>query len=432
MRLPLLLLLTYFPVCVAAQIPVSESVEHEITQHVDEEYDRAIELLETAVNINSGTMNLSGVRKVGDIFMQEFDDLGFETTWVEGKSFGRAGHVVATRHGSGPKILLVGHLDTVFPADSAFQDFERIGGHYARGPGVTDMKGGNVIMIQALRALQASNQLDTLSITAILIGDEESSGRPLSQSKKALIDAAIWADYAIGFEDGDSNPETAVISRRGSSRWTLETSGKAGHSSQVFQPDYGYGAIYEATRILDQFRRELSKIKLLTFNPGTILGGTEVKYDNAASSGSAFGKANVIAQTVRVRGDIRAISPQQLADAREKMSDIVADHLPLTDANLVFGEGYPPMEASVGNHLLLEMFDQASRDHELGAVRAVNPRNAGAADISFTAEHVKMAIDGVGLMGSGGHTVDEQADLRTLPQQTKRVAVLLYRISKFR
>lgn len=429
MRFLLFLLFAVLPGFIVADITTSSSVEREIIQHVDMEYERAVGLLETSVNINSGTMNLTGVVKVGDVFMREFNELGFNTSWVNGGSFERAGHLVATRHGSGPKILLVGHLDTVFPVDSPFQAFERVGKHLVRGPGVTDMKGGNVVMIQALRALQAADRLDSLSITAILIGDEESSGRPLAQSKKALIDAAIWADFAVGFEDGDGNPETAVISRRGSSRWTLQTTGKAGHSSQVFQPEYGYGAVYEAARILDQFRRELSTVELLTFNPGMILGGTDVDYDRAISGGSAFGKANVIAQSVRVSGDIRTISPQQLADAQEEMRRIVAEHLPLTDATLVFDEGYPPMDASSGNQRLLEMFDQASREHELGAVRAVNPRNAGAADISFTAEHVKMAIDGVGLMGSGGHTVDEQADLRTLPQQTKRVAVLLHRLA---
>lgn len=426
----LLLLLTAVPGIAMAQTAVPVSPEEIIVQHVDEEYGRAIELLEKSVIVNSGTMNFEGVRQVGDIFREEFDALGFSTEWVEGAPFGRAGHLVAVRAAGGPKLLLIGHLDTVFPADSPFREFEIVDEHFAKGPGTTDMKGGNVIMIQALRALRAAGLLDEVSITAVLTGEEEKSGKPLSLSKAALIDAATWADYAIGFEDGDGNPETAVISRRGSTDWDLTVTGRPAHSSQIFKPDYGYGAIYEAARILNLFRRQLSRMENLTFNPGFIVGGTETSHDADASTGTAFGKTNVIAESVHVRGDIRAITPEQLEKAQDRMREIVADHLTLTDASIVFGEGYPPMAPDDGNRALLEMFDGISQELGLGAVRAVDPRNAGAADISFAAEHVEMAMDGVGLMGSGGHTVDEVADLRTLPQQTKRVAVLMYRLSQ--
>ena len=426
----LLMLLIVLPVTAQAQTSVPVSAEEVIVQHVDEELERAVELLEASVNINSGTMNFDGVRQVGDLFRREFDELGFRTEWIDGAAFNRAGHLVAVREAGGPKLLLIGHLDTVFPADSPFQEFEIVDQHFARGPGTTDMKGGNVVMIQALRALRAAGLLDDVSITAVLTGEEEKSGKPLGLAKKALIDAAIWADYAIGFEDGDGNPETAVISRRGSSDWDLAVTGRPAHSSQIFKPDYGDGAVYEAARILNRFRRELSRMENLTFNPGFIVGGTDVSYDVDASGGSAFGKTNVIARSVHVRGDIRAISPEQLERAKQRMREIVADNLPLTSAEITFGEGYPPMAPQEGNRALLEMFDGISRELGLGEVRAVDPRNAGAADISFTAEHVEMAMDGVGLMGSGGHTVDEVADLRTLPQQTKRVAVLLYRLSR--
>jgi glutamate carboxypeptidase len=198
----------------------------------------------------------------------------------------------------------------------------------------------------------------------------------------------------------------------------------------VFQPEYGDGAIYEAARILHEFRLQLSKEKNLTFNPGVIVGGTDVEHDKASNSGTAFGKNNVISSAVKVGGDLRAVSPQQLELAQQKMREIVAAHLPMTDASIEFGVGYPPMAPSDGNYALLDIFSKVSEDLGFGAVAAVNPRNAGAADISFVANDVAMAMDGVGLMGSGGHTLDEVADLRTLDQQTKRVAVLLYRLSQ--
>jgi glutamate carboxypeptidase len=416
----------------AAQDSVPVSQEEIIVNHVDEEFDRAVALLEASVNINSGSMNFAGVKAVADHLAPEFEELDFAVEWLGGSAFGRAGHLVASRGDRGPKILLIGHLDTVFPADGSFQRFEPVDEHHVRGPGTTDMKGGNIIMIQALRALRAANALDDISVRVVLTGDEELSGDPKSLRSAALVEGGIWADYAIGFEDGDGNPATAVVARRGSTGWILTTSGKRAHSSQIFQPEYGDGAIYEAARILNEFRIELTKEENLTFNPGVILGGTDVTHDDANNRGTAFGKDNVISSAVTVSGDVRAMSPAQLAFAKKRMQEIVADNLAVTLASIEFSSGYPPMAATEGNYALLEMFSQASVDLGFGEVVAVNPRNAGAADISFVASEVEMALDGVGLMGSGGHTLDEVADLRTLPVQTKRVAVLLHRLSKLR
>lgn len=427
MRLAFLVFLVFSSSSSIARAQSTDARERALLAAVDNNYDHALQLLEQTVDINSGTYNFPGVRLVGERFMQEFAALGFDTTWQPGDEFHRAGHVVATRHRKGPKVLLIGHLDTVFPVDSPFQEFELIDKHFASGPGTTDMKGGNVVMLEALRGLDAVDALDDLSLTVVLTGDEEASGEPLPLARKSLIDAAKWADIAIGFEDGDSNPATAVIARRGSVDWELTVTGKPAHSSQIFQPEVGFGAIYEAARILNAFREQLAGKKLLTVNPGIISGGTTVNYE-AGSGGSATGKDNVIAQTLRASGDLRTISPQQLAKVQSEMLSIVADSLPQTAATIRFGEGYPPMSATDGNRKLLSLFDEVSRDLGFGPVQAVDPRNAGAADISFTAAYVDMAIDGVGLMGSGGHTVDEIADLRTLPMNAKRVGVLLLRL----
>ncbi|MCP4204556.1 MAG: M20 family metallopeptidase [bacterium] len=418
--------------------------EQEIVAWIETHNGEALELLERVVDINSGTMNFAGVREVGEIFAAELEDLGFQTEWLDGVSFGRAGHLIArwsVRQSAQPPdnrgverihFLLIGHLDTVFEQDSPFQSYELLDGNRASGPGTTDMKGGDVVLIQALRALEAIGALDEVDVTVVMTGDEERSGRPLEAARAVLVDSAKVADVAIGFEDGDGDPETAVISRRGSGSWTLTVKAKPAHSSQIFQPKVGAGAIYEAARILTAFREDLRSEENLTCNPGVILGGTDVEFDAGEARGGAFGKNNVIAEHAVVTGDLRATSPAQYERATRRMREIVAHNLPHAQTELTFSPSYPPMGASDGNRRLLALYDEVSRDLGYGPVQAVNPRNAGAADVSFAAEYVEMALDGVGLMGEGGHTVDEVADLSTLPMQVQRAAVLMLRLARRR
>ena len=414
---------------VASQGSAMSPSERAIVEHVRAQTTEALALLERAVNINSGTMHLAGVREVGRLFGAELESLGFKTRWVDGAAFKRAGHLVAEHPAAGPRILLIGHLDTVFEPDSPFQKFERVGSTSAKGPGVLDMKGGDVIMIQALRALEAAGALKAMNVTVVMTGDEESSGDPQSVAREALVAAAKGAHAAIGFEDGDGHPQHAVIGRRGTASWTLNVTGTPAHSSQIFRDDIGFGAVFEAARILNAFREKLAGQEHLTFNPGLVLGGTQMTYEAPQSRGSAFGKENVIPERALVTGDIRALSKEQFADARKVMTSIVAESLPHTKAEIAFEEGYPPMAPTDGNRRLLALYDRASRDIGAGPVTAVSPDRAGAADVSFVAGEVPMIIDGIGMRGDGGHTVNETADIGMLPTQISRAAVMLYRLS---
>ncbi len=449
-------------------------IETHIVELIDTNHNKAIKLLETVVNINSGTMNFAGVKKVGSVFSKEFEKLGFKTSWIDGKPFNRAGHLIAkygvdevknkvsnvdpiSNKKSGKnnannkekqslnsvseiekinetnkkiKLLLIGHLDTVFTKKSPFQKFKIEETGLVAGPGITDMKGGDVVMLEALRALKSSGALNKMQVIVIMTGDEEKRGSPYELATRELVDAGKWADIALGFEDGDGDPKTAVISRRGATGWQLNVTGRAAHSSQIFRDGYGFGAIFEAARILDQFRMKLAAKPNLTFNPGLILGGTDVTSEVAVSKGSAAGKANVIAQTTIVKGDIRALFPHQLVASEKAMRAIVANNLSETSATLTFFTGYPPMAPSAGNKSLLEIYSQVSQDLGFGEVEAVDPKKAGAADISFVANDVEMAIDGLGLMGAGGHTEREKADIATLSSQSKRAALLMLRLSK--
>jgi glutamate carboxypeptidase len=359
-----------------------------------------------------------------------FDAVGFTTQWVDGATFARAGHLVAERKGAGPHVLLIGHLDTVFEPNHPFQRFERIDQHIVRGPGAADMKGGVVVGLAALAALHDAGVLDELHITVVLHGDEEDSGAPLDLARATLIDAAKAADIAIGLENADDDPKTAVTARRSSGRWQLKVTGISAHSSQIFSEEIGAGAVYELSRILSAFYEQLHEEEYLTFNAGLVAGSTQVDFTAEPLGATASGKDNIVAPIAIASGDLRAISPAQITKTQQKMREIVAGNLPGTRAEITFTDGYPPMAPTKGNEQLLSMYDAVSRDLGFGAVTAVNPRKAGAADVSFAADHVEMAIDGLGLLGGHSHTPEEYADLRTFQTQTQRLAVLLHRLSR--
>lgn len=406
-----------------------EGAQRVIATYVHAHQAEAIELLQRAVDINSGTLNFDGVRKVAALFRPQFKALGFRTRWIDGAAFHRAGHLIAERPGVGPRILLIGHLDTVFEKSSPFQRFRRVNENIADEPGTSDMKGGIVVGLYALRALAAVHALAHLNVTFMLMGDEEDVGEPVRLARAALIKAGSNADVAIGLENGDDDPHTAITARRGASDWTLKTGGNSAHSSQIFSPEVSAGAVYEMARILGDFYTDLRGERYLTFNPGIVLGGVQVSFDPGKWMGTASGKSNIVVPDSIVVGDLRTISVDQRERAETRMREIVSRHLPGTTATITFDNGYPPMAPTDGNRRLLKMYDRASRDLGFGPVTAVDPMNAGAADISFVADEAKMALGGLGLLGGGNHTVKEYADLRTFPIQAQRLALLLYRLS---
>ena len=427
---------TYLMIAVLLAAPVASHsqalspAERRIVSSVDANSPAGVSLLERLVNINSGTHNFAGVRAVADALAPEFQKLGFTTRWSDGTSWSRAGHLIAEwkGNGTGRKLLLIGHLDTVFERDSPFQRFERVGTDSARGPGIADMKGGNVVMLLALKALKDAGLLEQLQVTAVITGDEEDSGRPIATARADLTSAADLADIALGFENGPEAPHVAVIARRGSTTWWLRTSGMPSHSSQVFRPEVGSGAIYEMARVLAAFHDSLSNDPPLTFNPGVMVGGTTVTFDAVQNRGTAFGKTNVVAESAYVAGDLRALTPEQLARAKATMQRLAARHYPRTNAVLTIDDGYPPFAPTDGNRRLLAILDQGSRDAGLPSVGPVDPARAGAADISFVAGRVEAALDGLGLKGRADHTVNETADLNMLAVQAKRAAILMARL----
>ena len=421
------------PFIIILSIGITQSLtkeEKKIKQHVEKNMENAIDLLEKVVNINSGSLNINGNRKVGKIFQKELENLGFNTYWVNyPDEVKRAGHLFAEmRGGSGKKIIMIGHLDTVFEKDHPFQKFLREGDK-AYGPGIADMKSGDVSLIFAMKALDHIGVLKDMNLTLAFIGDEEKLGAHSTIVRKELIEAGKWADIGLGFE-GASGMETGTISRRSSSSWILTTTGIQGHSSRVFSETLGYGAIFEASRIINSFRKELSNEEYLTFNPGVIVGGTDTSYDPVNASGTAFGKTNVVSQSVIVHGGIRTISMIQLDKAVKSMEDIVSQNLPGTTAKIEFKTGYPPMEPTKANYALLDKLEEVNLALGYGKLEPLDPSKRGAADISFVAPHVDAALAGMGPDGHNAHSADEWLDLLSFPKTTTRAAILIYRLTR--
>ncbi len=428
-RLPALSLVLAWAATAQAQLSEDEAA---IVSWIDAQTTAIEALIEETVNINSGTMNFDGVREVGAVMRAELDTLGFETEWIDlPPQTRRAGHLFGRREGThGRKLLLIGHLDTVFEPDDDFQTFIREG-DWATGPGAVDMKAGNVVIVFALKALQEIGALDGTQIVIAYTGDEESVGSPLDITRRDLIEAGQWADVALGFEYGvrDGEAEWITTARRSSSGWRLVVTGRQAHSSLVFSENVGAGAIFEAARILNAFYETVRGEEYLTFNAGVILGGTDVDYDATNTRGEAFGKTNVVPQHTVVHGGLRTISTEQLQRTRETMQKIVDNHLPHTDAEIYFTDRYPAMPPTDGNMQLHSML--SSINEELGgeALPALDPSRRGAADISFVAPYVD-ALGGLGAQGVNMHSPGERLDLTSLGPATKRAAILIYRLTR--
>jgi len=267
-----------------------------------------------------------------------------------------------------------------------------------------------------------------------MTGDEEDAGNPLSISRRDLVAEGKRADVALDFEDlayedGPNGPvDMGSIARRSAGSWTVTATGRSAHSSGIGAPGVGFGAIYELARILDALRRELPEDKL-TYNVGIIGGGQTATLDKGRIRLEATGKTNIVAAAAVARGDLRAISEDQITRTRDKMRAIVAQSLPGTKAEISFDEdGYPPMPPTAGNRALLAQLNLVNRDMGLPPMGELDPSERGAGDISFVAKDVDGLV-GLGPASSGSHTAKEAVDVPSIFKQAKRAAILMTRLS---
>ena len=403
--------------------------EQKIVSKTDQLFPQMMELLKESVNINSGTFNVKGVKQVGDLYANELRKLGFTIEWVQlPDSLKRAGHLVAYRKGKkGKKLFLIGHLDTVFEPDMPANPFTKLTDSTITGQGINDMKGGDVIIIGAMKALADLKLLDDASITIYMTGDEENAGDPREVSRGDFIKRAKEHDIALAFE-GAGGLNSIATARRGASGWTLEVEARQGHSSGVFSGG-GYGSIYEAVRIINTFREQLSKEQYLTFNPGLFIGGSEIDVDTEAQRGTASGKTNIISPKTVVIGDLRFLTEEQKINARKTMLAITQQNLPGSKATIRFRDGIPSMAPTKGNEALANELSKTSEALGFGKVIPGNPGSRGAGDISYVAAYVD-CLDGMGASGRGAHAPGEVLNVKEFPNLMKRAAVFIYRLTR--
>jgi glutamate carboxypeptidase len=418
-----------FVLAVTAQAQSLSTTEKQLVAAIESAMPATLQLLKKTVDINSGTYNFKGVRQVGEIYAHELAALGFHVEWIElPDSLKRAGHLVAWRKGiKGKKLFLIGHLDTVFEPDMPPNPFTMLNDSTATGQGVNDMKGGDVVVIAALKALQQQNLLDDATITVYFTGDEENAGRPREISRGDFITRAKQHDIALAFESADGLNKLATA-RRGASEWRIDVTAKQAHSSQVFGTG-GFGAVYEATRIINEFRKQFSSEKYLTVNTGLIIGGSELNYDTAAQRGDVAGKTNIISPHTVATGDLRFLTPQQKERTRTRMRQIVAQSLPGAKAAIYFKEGIPSMPPTPGNNALVKITSDVSKALGYGEIKPGDPGSRGAGDISYVALGLD-CIDGLGASGKGAHAPGETINLNEYPKLIKRATLLIYRLTR--
>jgi glutamate carboxypeptidase len=420
--------------CIALATPASARLspgEQSMIRTIDAEQGRTLAMLTKWVEVNSGTLNSPGVTAVGGMVREELEPLGFKVEWIDMKAAHRAGHLVAHHagNGRGKRLLLIGHLDTVFELDSPFQHWRREG-DWGHGPGAADDKGGDAVIVAALRAMQQAGTLKNADITVFLTGDEEDVGQPIEIARRDLVAAGKYSDVALDFEGliRDGGRDMGSTARRSAGSWTVEVKAKSAHSSGVFTPDSGYGAIYELARILDSFRRELREDKL-TYSVGLIGGGTSANLDQGRIRLEATGKTNIIPPIAVARGDLRAIDQEQIERTRAKMRAIVAQSLPDAQASIAFdSDGYPPMPPTAGNRAILGKLNQVNADAGLPIMEELDPVKRGAGDISFVANEVD-GLAGMGPASDGDHTPAERVDIPSISLQAKRAAILMSRLA---
>ena len=384
--------------------------KHYLVERAEQIIEPYLADLKAVVNIDSGTYNKVGVDHVGAYLQERFHTFGFSTYFDIQQEYGN--HLVATHHGNAPdgtRILLIGHMDTVFPDGEVgrrpFSIVEQDGMRVAKGPGVLDMKSGVLIGMYGVHQLIAGGEANYKSVTFVLNSDEE-IGSPAS---KALIqELARESDAVIVLEPGRLTNQV-VSSRRSSGLYRVEVRGRSAHAG--VEPQKGINAILELSYQVQGMQALQGTI------PGTSLSVTVIRGGE---------RSNVIPDTAYLEMDVRASSMAGIQAIEEAMRRVASRRImDGTQITLSGDMRCLPFERSEQNASLVRAAKEVGK--ELG-LEIQDLASGGASDANNTAPLGVPTIDGLGAGGGLAHNPDEYVELDSLPIRIALLAGLVKKI----
>jgi glutamate carboxypeptidase len=380
-----------------------------LTASVVAEHDRYLAELASLVNIDCGSYTPDGVNRVADHVTEALVTLGAAVERVSHRAEDGApqlGDLVIGRvPGGGPRLLLIGHMDTVFPSGTAEARPYRTHGERGFGPGVTDMKAGLLAGLHALGALHATGARP--SVTFVANPDEE-IGSPFSTPY--IRELATEHDVALVLECARANGDI-VSARKGIADAEVVLTGRAAHAG--IEPEKGRHAILAAARQVERLQALNGRWPGVTVNVGVIAGGT---------------RPNVIPAACRYEVDLRAVDAPAFDAGWRALEEIVTEPIPDgTTAVLRRVAHHPPMERTAAAGRLVELASRIAG--ELG-FELRDAATGGASDANTTAGAGLPTLDGLGPVGGDDHSDDEWLDLGSIVPRTVLLASLIDRVGE--
>ncbi len=354
-----------------------------------------LEDLKTIININSYTENKNGVDKVGKHMATWLEELGFETTKYERELLGD--HLLfKTKKRDGIKILLLGHNDTVFP-EGYFEGFKE-DEEWIYGPGVCDMKGGNIVALQSLRNIYEENK-EIYNIDFLLVSDEETGS---DDSKEVTMSLAKDYDYCFVFEAAGANLEV-VTSRKGVGRYIIKIDGKASHAGTSYTK--GINANLEGAIKLQKYSELINLEEGTIVNVGQVQGGIGI---------------NTVSPHCEMKMEFRfdkKSEQQRVIDSVEKITTTSYVEGTKSHADGIIQRGV--MEENSKQLELIKFFE------ELTSQTIPKERRGGVSDANIVASCGVVTIDGFGPYGDGDHTLKERALKSSFTQRIEMMTKIL-------
>lgn len=369
--------------------------------------------LATIVNIDSGTYTKSGVDQVAAYLQQRFHEFGFTTTFDPQEEYGD--HLIAThvgRNPQGPRLLLIGHMDTVFPAGEAlrrpFSYGERDGMRIAQGPGVLDMKSGVLMGMYALHLLISTQEANYQSVTFVCNSDEEIGS---ITSKPLIARLAREVDAVLVLEPGRTL-NRVVSARKGIAIYRVSVQGVSAHAG--VDPHRGRNAILELAHQVVELQALNGTIPGMTLNVGIIHGGE---------------RTNIVPDYAYCDVDVRIQDRAGLYAIEEALRRVtVQTVLDGTVITLSGGIRSMPFERTEANACLLQLVKEAGTS--LG-IEIEDIASGGASDANTTGGLDVPTVDGLGAGGGMAHNPNEYIELDYLPLRIALICATVRRICDY-